>query len=810
MSADRRSAPDASASQPNHTGRPLRVIEFAGEGLGLAVPYAGWLLAKLGAEVTCLVASSAEPVAGDSSLALARSAFRQAKQISPLDSGTGKLDALLSSADALLFDDRAALERHLMPISDLAARFPALIVGAATSFGLEQSHAAFAPLELDAQAVSATAWSLGDAHREPLTLPAGVAEHQSGAMLASACLLALQRREQTGHTSVIDISLAEVLASHVAGNCRVYIHHGLKWHRNGRRPYGSCGAYPFAILPCQDGDICISGRTRAEWERLVQVMGNPAWASEPRYQDLRAMGTRYPEEGDALLAPWLTRHTRDELEALALEHNLILSPLRRIDEVLATPQFHHRGFIGSTSMDGRSCAWPGLPFRISDQRAQSAPNLSGTLLSRCLPVSNGPGHDGRIATSKAEDLPLAGLRVLDFGWVWSAPWVGTMLGEMGAQVIKVEHGARPDNVRLSGRIIRDGRVVEGPTREMSPMFHQINHGKLGITLNLKHPRAVELAKALAAQSDLVIENMSPGSMERSGLGFESLRAVNARLVMLSMSAAGQFGPAANLRAYAPTMSAFAGLESLVGYSNEPAIGALNFALGDPNASLHGLLAALAALTRARATGEGAYIDLSQVESLVSVMRPHVLAAQRLGSQPQPAGNAHPDMAPHGIYPANGTDRWLSLAVTGDEAWRSLADLAAGEDFAADPRFQDMPSRLYHRAAIDEALARWTCQHERDTLVARLRARGIAASPVQSVDEMWSDPALMAREASAVIDIPHFGSERVFRAPWRLSGVKPRIDRRGPQLGEHNADVFGGILGLSENDIAELTAAGVIA
>jgi crotonobetainyl-CoA:carnitine CoA-transferase CaiB-like acyl-CoA transferase len=140
------------------------------------------------------------------------------------------------------------------------------------------------------------------------------------------------------------------------------------------------------------------------------------------------------------------------------------------------------------------------------------------------------------------------LRVLDFGWVWSAPWVGAILGELGAEVIKVEHRKRPDNLRLAGRVMRNGAVVEGPSMEMSPMYHQINHGKLGITLNTKKPAAVELIKRHAALSDVVIENMSPGSLERSELGYADLSAIKPDIVMLAMSVAGQHGALSALRA----------------------------------------------------------------------------------------------------------------------------------------------------------------------------------------------------------------------------------------------------------------------
>jgi crotonobetainyl-CoA:carnitine CoA-transferase CaiB-like acyl-CoA transferase len=509
------------------------------------------------------------------------------------------------------------------------------------------------------------------------------------------------------------------------------------------------------------------------------------------------MGTQYPEEVDALVMPWLKEHTMAELEAIALANNLIVSPIREFAEILATPQFATRGFLDEVASGGRTVRAPGLPFKATASRSESALDFAAQLLS-----GSGERPARGIASPRASPAdgdakpaqPLAGIRVLDFGWVWSAPWVGTILGELGAEVIKVEHALRPDNLRLAGRVIRDGKVVEGPTTEMSPMFHQVNHGKLGITLNSKSPRAVELLKQLAAKSDLVIENMSPGSMERSGLGYDALSAVNPRLVMLAMSAAGQFGPQSNMRAYAPTMSSFVGMEALVGYRGEEPIGALNFGLGDPNASAHGLVAVLAALRRARATGEGCYIDLSQVEALLSTLRPYVLAAQVDGRQPQPLGNAHPDMAPHGVYPAAGPDAWLTIAVADDTQWSTLRAVAGDVPWARD-------------RGLDTAAARLA---QRDALVARLRASGVASSPVLSVEEQWHDPQYAGREVKSRVAIPVYGDEDLFRAPWRFSDFAARIERCGPLLGEHNDRVFGELLGLPADEIAALKESGVIA
>ena len=754
----------------------------------------------MGANVTRLVGSeNLEPA--DNPLRLCLALLAQHKTPLAMPGSTAELAALLLDADILLCDQPTALEAAGLAISGLRQRFPRLVVGFASTFGLTGPYAGHPGVSLDAQALSGVAWALGEPKREPLSLPAGIAEHQSGAFLAAGCLIGLAARDAQGKGTIVDVALAEVLASYVAGNCRFYIHHGMQWHRSGRRASQSGGAYPYVILPCKDGEVCICGRTREEWNRLVQVMGSPDWAGQPRYQDLRAMGKQYPEEVDALLLPWLAQHTMVELEELALKNNLIVSPIREFSDVIATPHFRNRHFLKTQRIAGHEILAPALPFRVLEAREATAPDLAATLLRTAAPAHMPSGAEAR--------KPLAGLRVLDFGWVWSAPWVGTILGELGAQVIKVEHSLRPDNLRLSGKVIRNGEVVEGPSKEMSPMFHQVNHGKLGITLNVKEPSAVELLKRLAGMSDLVIENMSPGSMERTHLGYDILRAVNPRIVMLAMSAAGQFGALALMRAYAPTMSSFVGMEALVGYPREAPIGALNVGLADPGASAHALVAVLAALRRSRATGRGCYIDLSQIEALLDTLSPYLLDTQVRNRQTPPAGNRHPEMAPHGIYPASGVDRWLSIAVADDLQWEAFAAVARGQWWADEPSYRAVAGRLADVTRLDAGIAEWTGLQSRDELPARLRLAGIASSPVLSVEEMWRDPHFAARGIKYPVDIPVYGTEEMFRAPWRFTDFEPVIDRCGPALGQHNQWVFGDLLGLPQEEIAELIASGVI-
>ena len=803
----------ASMASTVSTTSGVRVLEWPGG--GIAAAYAGWLLARMGAAVTRLNTGAMDAPRATHPEALALEVLAEGKGMLPAPAAAAAFDALLAECDILLCDAPGALTARTAPPAELAARHAQLIVGITTTGGLDGPLAGHAGSGLDAQALSATAWALGEPGRAPLTLPPGIVEHQAGAMLAAGCLLALNVRDAGGGGRVVDIALADVLASYIAGNCRFYVHHGLQWQRSGHRASGSGGAYPFLIAPCKDGAVCICGRTREEWQRLVAVMGNPAWAAQPRYQDLRAMGTQYPDEVDALVKPWFAARTKAELEAMALEHNLIVSPLRSLSEVLATPHFAARGFFAGGRAGGRDVTVPALPFRVSHERAPDAPNIAARLLAAVppqsaavspLPVASSAG----VAANAGTGQPLKGLRVLDLGWVWSAPWVSTMLGELGAEVIKVEHAKRPDNLRLSGRVVRDGKVVEGPSREMSPMYHQVNHGKRGITLNTKEPRAVDLVKRLARISDVVIENMSPGSMERSGLGYQTLRASNPSLVMLAMSSAGQFGELASMRAYAPTMSSFVGMEELVGYPGEAAQGALNIALGDPNAAVHGLVAVLAALRHARSSGQGCYIDLSQNEALLGTLRPYLLDAQVQGRQPPPAGNRHPLMAPHGIYPAREAGAWLTLTVASDAQWQALTQLAPAQAWAQDARWQPAVARCVGVAELDAAIGAWTATFARDELVARLRDAGLAATPVLSLEEQRAHPQFTARGMRHPIRIPVYGDDTVFCAPWRFSGFAPQVSACGPTTGQHNDQVFGELLGLSADEISELKQSGVIA
>lgn len=779
----------------------LQVLELSE---GVAGAYCGWLMKRTGADVT-QVASVRPSLRKNDPLFVHFDSGKVQADLPP-DLNNDTLSAFLSGEGQkvdVIFTDLSAGARAELGIDfqGLASAFPGLVVACTSTFGESGPNAAFPAQTLDAQAASGVAWAIGDPNRSPLGLPADVVECQAGVNLAAAIWLACLKRDRTGRGSMVDVALADILAFYAGSNCTSYIHHGLKWHRAGRRAYGSGGAYPYVILPCQDGEIGLICRSKDEWGRLIAAMGKPDWSADPRYNDLRAMGREYPEEVDALLLPWLAGKTRAELTRISIEHGIPMAPLRRFEEVIETPQFKARGFLSDMPLaDGGTIKVPNLPYQIT----RPTPDHVGRHTPRepAMPKAIAAPEQGKT-------LPLQGLRVLDLGWVWSAPMMATILAEFGAEVIKVEHGKRLDNTRLRGRPLRGGKPVPGPSIELSPMIHQINHGKKGITLNLKQPRAIELLRELVSLSDVLIENMSPGALNRIGLGYDEVQKLNPAIVMISMSAAGQKGPSAAMRAYAPVMSAFAGLESLVGYPGEKPIGALNFGLGDPNAAMHAAMGVLAALHERTRSGTGCYLDLSQIECLLSTMPRYLIDASLGRPQPAPGGNRHPEMAPHGIFPASGTDRWVSISVPDDECWKRLKGLAEGQTWAEDPALDSASRRIEQAAALEDGLAAWTRGWERDDLVQTLRRAGIPASPVLCIEEQMRDPHFQARGLRRPIVDPDYGPEKVYATPWRFDDFEAKVTGSSPRLGEHNRDVFETLLGLSKNEVDALIASDVI-
>ena len=392
---------------------------------------------------------------------------------------------------------------------------------------------------------------------------------------------------------------------------------------------------------------------------------------------------------------------------------------------------------------------------------------------------------------------LAAYRVLDFGWVLAGAIPGMVLSDMGAEVIKVETRQRLDYMRMGRPIVGDQ-----PDPEQNPMFHNVNRGKLSITLNISEPEAVELAKRLVAECDVVIENFSPGVMDRLGLGYETLRGIKPDIIMASISSTGQEGPLRDLRAYAPSIGALSGLDSTMGYEGGGPLG-LKHAFGDICGALHAVFAIVSSLYRRNRTGEGQYIDVSMLRATVVTQGVGLMEHALTGRALQPRGNYDPTMVPYGNYPCAGDDQWISIAVANDDEWQGLLTAMGSPGWAEDQRFASQYRRQRHRRELDALLSQWTTRHEPNSLTGLLQDHGVAAAPVLSAEERLFHPHFMERGLYSDIDHPALGAEPIFNLMWGLNKTPSSVRRHAPLMGEHNRQVLCGTLGLTESALTEL-------
>jgi crotonobetainyl-CoA:carnitine CoA-transferase CaiB-like acyl-CoA transferase len=381
--------------------------------------------------------------------------------------------------------------------------------------------------------------------------------------------------------------------------------------------------------------------------------------------------------------------------------------------------------------------------------------------------------------------PLSGIRIADFTVHNAGPFCTHMLSQLGAECIKVESAQRPD-------IFRKPHPVYG---RMGPAtFDQVASNKLSVRINLKHPEGIALAKRLVGVSDIAAESFRPGVMERLGLGYEALRAVKPDIIMLAVSSSGQSGPDSHFAGYAPLFGAWGGLGALTGYADGPPVEMRH--VMDHTVGMNAAVAVLAALHRRRATGQGGLVDVAAREVASSLLGEALLLAAA-GQNVTRTGNDHPRMAPHGVYTAQGDDRWISIAVEDDEAWRRLATIMTAPHLATDPRFATQAARHAHRAVLDGAVAAWTAIHSAEEVEAKLQQAGIAAHASWTAREIVADPHLRARHAIVDVKEPDGCERAAVGVPVRLSkGEEIGISRGTPKLGEHEDYVYGELLGMS--------------
>ncbi|HET6196040.1 MAG TPA: CoA transferase, partial [Acetobacteraceae bacterium] len=425
----------------------------------------------------------------------------------------------------------------------------------------------------------------------------------------------------------IDVSIQEALATFSVTELARAGLGGKSWER---KRVGDGNGATVTILPARDGYVAISPREEKQWGSWLKAMGSPEWGADPRFVP-KANRVKNWDALHALMSQWSRQHDKQSIADAAQREHVPSFPLREVSEHLDTPQMRHRGYYRPGKLDGRSVQLPGLPFGLS---------VAGSNRTPARPT--GP-------------MPLSGIRVLDFSWVIAGPTTTRYLAAMGAEVIKVE-------------------APNGDPGRATELHTVLGQAKKSIVLDLKKPEALEIARALAAKSDILIENYATGVMDRLGLGADALKAVNPDLIYISASGMGRTGPEAKAVAYGTLLQCYAGFAGLNRHPDiAPRVG---LAWLDPMCGLMLAFVAAAALWHRQHAGGVARVDFSMIEAMLWTMAEPLIATQ-LGAPPKPTGNDSTRHALHGVWRCAGDDAWISLAVTGDAEWRRLCELVPG-------------------------------------------------------------------------------------------------------------------------------------
>ncbi|MEZ4281893.1 MAG: CoA transferase [Myxococcota bacterium] len=824
--------------------RGVRVIELAS---GIAGPFCARLFADQGAEVLKIEAPGAGdetrrfgPFPGDRPDPEASGTFfflNTDKQSVVLDpdrpADRERLEALLGEADVLVAGGSGAPDDRLAAFGlceeALCARHPELVVVSLSPFGRSGPLAGWKGYDLNAYHFSACgARYCGRPDGEPLEHGTFSADFFAGYAAAAWGLACLLGRDRIGGGQWLDVASAEILGALFVGALNVggYAQDGRFDRRTGGAGMGL--AAPAGIVACRDGHVLVIALEKAQWRGLRAAMGDPDWARPEIFDDMWERG-RNADLIYALIGEWASGRSKEEIMAVCQANGCPATAVYTMADLAEHPHLEARGALVDVEHPRLgSVRSLGAPIRLADHPV--APRRGAPLLGEhghrgfaareaqprlvlrpAARKANGEAlaPDAREANGEAlapdeRALPLAGLRVANFGWGIVGPTAGQLLGFLGADVIKIESRARPDIQRT---IPPFWNGIPDPDRSIQN--HAFWAGNRSITLNLKTEEGSALARDLVACSDVVIENFGRGVMERFGLGAGALCARDPRLVFASLSSTGLSGPLAGLRTYGNSLASLAGLDGITGHA-DGRLQAMENAYADPLGGVVGALAILLALADRERTGRGQLVDYAQLEGVMQLVGPTFLDQVLNGRVGGPLGNRHPVAAgaPHGVFPCRGADRWIAIAVLTDAEWSGLVEAMGRPGWALGAEWASRAGRVAGIERLHAGLAAWTRGFERDDLAAQLQGHGVAASPVCDVSDLLDHPHHRARGTFVEVLHPLGFSETIYGAYVKCSRTRPRI-QPGPSIGQDNEAVLRGLLGLPAGRYEDLVARRII-
>ncbi len=715
----------------------LSILEASGQ---VAVRYCGRLFAQLGADVATLIAEDDRRIgfAGEAGEAYGRWLDQGKRRVSAAEADDARYDLVVAGQDAAA-------------VAAAAARFKGPLL-AITWFHAAGPYADWRGTDEIIIALTGLAYAFGEAAGPPMLaqghgpqLTAGVAAFNAamGALLAAPA----ERPRR------IDLNIFEAATCFTATGAMSARVEGTVAHRLGVNRY--VPTYPCSSLRTADGWVGVTALTPAQWRGFCELIERPDLAGEPRFAttvDRLTLG----DEVDAIIEPIFRKRTTAHWVAGGEAFRVPITPMSTPGELPHVPHWTDRNAFAP--FDETGVAAPTLPFRMR--------------------------FDGHVEPRQRLDAtPLAGLRVIDFSMGWAGPLCTRTLGDLGADVIKIESVDHPDWWR--------GWEVEAeadpPRTETRLNFIAVNCNKRGIALDLTTPEGLGQAKALIAGADVIVENFAAGVMENLGLGPAVQSALRPGVISMSMPAFGNGGPLSGIRAYGSTVEQACGMPFVNGQADWPPA-LQHVAFGDPLAGLYAAAAILSALHGRERLG-GAQIDLAQVACLFQFGADAIIAWGLAGGPVARSGARRARSSPVCVAPTCDHDDWLAIAVDTDEAWGGLCRVLG----RSDPGLS-LAERAARADEIEAAIARWAANRGAQAAADELQRAGVPAAWVQPTHMLSYDLQLEAAGFWPEMDHRYVGLHCICATPFAYDGRRPALNRPAPTLGEHTAEVLAELQG----------------
>ena len=804
--------------RPEPQAPPLAGYSVVDLSTGIAGAYCTKLLADGGATVIKVEPPSGDPLrrwsasratlraGGDGALF---SFLSGSKHSVVANAGDGDdvqmIHRLLAAADAVVWSTGSKLAEHqsFRP-AEIHRAHPHLTVTSITPFGLEGPWRDRAATEFTLQAWSGGIVGLGRGlpERAPVYIGGQVGEYMAGAY-ASVAMLASRfgrggSREPEEHGELIDLSMLETQIL-----CLTY--YPVTYFEMLGRPWRDARRLTVpGVAQAKDGLVDLGCGTAQQWFDLCAMVGHPEWIDQESPLTITEQANIHAQD----IYAWVEANPADEIRELATAFRIPNAPVANGANIASLEHFAERGSFVRNPRDGFQ--QPDHPYRMRPaqlRRPGPAPRLGEhTAHYRAAASTPRPGPAG---TAPPKRLPFSGLRVLDITTFWAGPCCTHFLAMLGATVVHVESARRPDGTRLIAGV----PITEDQWWEKSPIYAALNTNKKGLTLDLQSPRGREVLRRLIATCDVIVENFTPRVLDQIGLDFAAVQAVRPDAVMLRMPGFGLDGPWRDNPAFAYAIESASGLSWLTGYPDRPPYEP--YSIGDPNAGVHALNALLLALAHRRRTGGGVLVEAAMVDAALSISAEQIIEYTAYGALLERDGNRGPTAAPQNLYRTADVDEfgrqdsWIAIAVATDDQWERLCGALGSPLWATDPSLATAAGRREHQDLIDERLAAWCEPRSGDDVVEILWDAGVPVAKVMQPHRQTELAQLASRGFFEIVDHPVSGPARLSTVPMRFSGGPCSFHTRpAPLLGQHNHEVLAQ-LGLTDSQIAELEADGVI-